>query len=415
MVLALGVVGAGCGARTGLPVPDLGPDAGVDMGMDMGMDAEVPCLEVPFDGGIVEVELETEARVGRADVVFLIDRTLSMSAEINRIRDRLRDRIAPAIREAIPDSQVAVASFADFPIADYGTSEDGDTPFTLHSSSSAAIESAQGAVDSIRLSNGLDRRESQVEALYQVATGAGIGSFVQPSVGCPSGGIGYACMRTDALPVIMLFTDAQFHQDPFESGSNYRGISPTPHTWDETLGALDAINARVLGFDSGGGAAAPPLRRLATMTGAVDDRGQPLVFDIGESGERLSTGVVDAIRTFASTVIQDISVVAQDPDRNDGVDVLQFIDGIIPARAIPADGVSGIDVPGQAFLGVRAGTLLVYRVALRNGVVAPGVGPQRFRLELLFRGDGSTFIDRQIVEIVIPGADGSGCDDLVEL
>jgi hypothetical protein len=215
-------VGAGCGARTGLPVPDLGPDAGVDMGMDMGMDAEVPCLEIPFDGGIVEVELETEARVGRADVVFLIDRTLSMSAEIDRIRDRLRDRIAPAIREAIPDSQVAVASFADFPIADYGTSEDGDTPFTLHSSSSAAIESAQGAVDSIRLSNGLDRRESQVEALYQVATGAGIGSFVQPSVGCPSGGIGYACMRTDALPVIMLFTDAQFHQDPFESGSNYR-------------------------------------------------------------------------------------------------------------------------------------------------------------------------------------------------
>jgi hypothetical protein len=68
------------------------------------------------------------------------------------------------------------------------------------------------------------------------------------------------------------------------------------------------------------------------------------------------------------------------------------------------------DVPGQAFLGVRAGTLLVFSVALRNGVVAPGVGPQRFRLELLFRGDGRTFIDRQIVEIVIPGADGSGCD-----
>lgn len=412
---AVVLLGTGCGARTGLPVPDLGPDAGVDIGMDMGMDAEVPCLEIPFDGGIVEVELETEARVGRADVVFLIDRTLSMSAEIDRIRDRLRDRIAPAIRTAIPDSQVAVASFADFPVADYGSSSDGDTPFTLHSSSSAAIESAQGAVDSIRLSNGLDRRESQVEALYQVATGAGIGSFVPPSVGCPSGGIGYACIRTDALPVIMLFTDAQFHEDPFETGSGYLGISPTPHTWNQTVAALDDIGARVLGFDSGGGAAAPPLRRLATMTGVVDGSGRPLVFDIGESGERLSTGVVDAIRTFASTAIQDISVEALDPDRNDGVDVLQFIDAIVPARAIPADGVSGVDIPNQTFLGVRAGTLLVYRVALRNGVVAPGVGPQRFRLELLFRGDGRTFIDRQIVEIVIPGADGSGCDDLEPL
>ena len=115
--MVLGVVGAGCGARTGLPVPDIGLDAGVDVGVDMGMDAEVPCLEIPFDGGVVEAELETEARVGRADVVFLIDRTLSMSEEISRIRDRLRDRIAPAIREAIPDSQLAVGSVADFPVA----------------------------------------------------------------------------------------------------------------------------------------------------------------------------------------------------------------------------------------------------------------------------------------------------------
>ncbi|MCB9627126.1 MAG: hypothetical protein H6725_07120 [Sandaracinaceae bacterium] len=409
---ALGALTVGCGARTGLPAPDIGLDAGVDMAMDMAVDAEVPCLEIPFDAGIVEVELETEARVGRADVVFLIDRTLSMSEEISRIRDRLRDRIAPAIRAAIPDSQLAVASFADFPVADYGSQADGDTPFTLHLSSSAAVESAQGAVDSIRLSNGLDRRESQVEALYQVATGAGIGSFVPPSVGCPSGGVGYACLRTDALPVIMLFTDAQFHNDPFEAGSEYVGVFPAPHTWDETLAELDRIGARVLGFDSGGGTAAPPLRRLATMTGAVDDRGAPLVFDIGTVGERLSTGVVDAIRTFASTAIQDISVIAQDPDRNDGVDVLQFVDGIIPVRAVPMDGISGRDIPGQAFLGVRAGTLLVFSVALRNGVVAPGVGPQRFRLELLFVGDGRAFIDRQIVEIVIPGADGSGCDDL---
>lgn len=412
----LGVLTVGCGARTGLPAPDIGLDAGVDMAMDMAVDAEVPCLEIPFDAGVVEVELETEARVGRADVVFLIDRTLSMSEEIGRIRDRLRDRIAPAIRSAIPDSQLAVASFADFPVLDYGSLADGDTPFTLHLSSNPAVESAQGAVDSIRLSNGLDRRESQVEALYQLATGEGIGGdmpgFVPPSVGCPAGGIGYACIRTDALPVIMLFTDAQFHNDPFETGSDYSGVFPTPHTWDEALAELDRIGARVLGFDSGGGTAAPPLRRLATMTGAVDDRGAPLVFDIGVAGERLSTGVVDAIRTFASTAIQDISVVAQDPDRNDGVDVLGFVDGIIPSRAIPADGVSGRDIPGQAFLGVRAGTLLVFTIALRNGVVAPGVGPQRFRLELLFRGDGRTFIDRQIVEIVIPGADGSGCDDL---
>ena len=59
----------GCGARTGLPVPDLGLDAGVptdlgpDAAVDLGMDAAVPCVDLPFDGGPVEVALETEARV----------------------------------------------------------------------------------------------------------------------------------------------------------------------------------------------------------------------------------------------------------------------------------------------------------------------------------------------------------------
>ncbi len=97
----------------------------------------------------------------------------------------------------------------------------------------------------------------------------------------------------------------------------------------------------------------------------------------------------------------------------DGVDVLGFVDSIIPVSAEPATGVGGIDVATQTFLAVRAGTLLLYRIELRNDVVAPGVGPQTFRLELLFRGDGRTFIDRQIVEIVVPGTDGPGCPPMI--
>lgn len=411
--LLLATITTGCGAKTGLNVPDLGPEQDLgpmDMGVDMGPDMSIPCIEVPFDGGPVDVELETEAQVGRADVVFLIDRTLSMEEEIGRIRDRLRDLIAPAIFEAIPDSQLGVASFADFPVGGFGSAADGDTPFTLHSRTTSEVEAVQAAVNAINLSNGLDRRESQTEAMFQLATGAGIGDFVPPSVGCPSGGIGYACVRSDALPVVMLFTDAEFHQDPSDANSFYTGIVPRPHDYNEAILALNNINARVIGFNSGSAGAI--LGRTARDTGAVDDRGNTLVFDIGASGQRLTAGVVDAIRTFASTFIQDVDVVPSDPDLADGVDVLEFIEAITPLRAVPMSNIEGIDVPAGAFRGVLAGTELVFQITVRNDVVAPGVGPQRFRLELLFRGDERSFISRQIVEIVVPGADGAGCDEV---
>ncbi|MEM6959564.1 MAG: hypothetical protein AAF645_28020, partial [Myxococcota bacterium] len=62
-------------------------------------------------------------------MVFLIDNTQSMGDEIDRIRSQLRDRIAPAIRSAVPDSELAVATFADFPVLPYGARS--DVPFEL--------------------------------------------------------------------------------------------------------------------------------------------------------------------------------------------------------------------------------------------------------------------------------------------
>jgi hypothetical protein len=70
--LALGLAAAGCGAKTGLHVPE--PDAGTDAGLDAGVDAGPPepdagtCPDVPV--ALVRREVET---------VFLLDRSGSMS------------------------------------------------------------------------------------------------------------------------------------------------------------------------------------------------------------------------------------------------------------------------------------------------------------------------------------------------
>jgi hypothetical protein len=404
-----------CGAKTGLHVPET--DAGMDadaamdaeMDADAAIDAPIPCIEIPFDGGPIELPLSTQAELRRADVAFLIDTTASMGDEIDRIREQLRDRLAPGIEAEIPDAQFAVATFADFPVDPFGAPE--DNPFELRLPMTDDLAQAQAAMNAIFLGNGRDEAESQVEAMYQIATGEGLGGYVSPSFGCPSGGVGYPCFRTDALPIVLLFTDAPMHNGP-GGGAAYGGvIRPEPHRYDEAIDALLALDIRVIGFDSGDGAGANDLRAAATDTNALDSSGGPLVYDIGPRGERLGTGVIDAIKTFAEAVIFDIDTAIFDPDPGDGVDVRDFVEGVVPLRAEPMSGIREIDSEGGVFRGVVSGTTVVFQLTVRNDAVVPGPMPQSFLLEVVFRGDERTRLGRTIVELIIPGADGMGCED----
>ncbi|HEY8432589.1 MAG TPA: hypothetical protein VIL20_29665 [Sandaracinaceae bacterium] len=401
--LAAALIATGCGAKTGLDVPDTGVDAGVDAGTD----ASIPCVEVPLDGGIIEVPLDIEAELARADVLFLVDTTASMGEEIDQIRAGLRDRIAPGIASAIPDSALGVAHFDDFPEGMCG--EGGDVPFELLTPITQDLNRAQAAVDALELGNGLDRPESQVEALYQVATGAGLGSYIPPSFGCPAGGVGYPCFRPDALPIVLLFTDAPFHSGPGGSNPYLCTVIPPPHTYDEARDALNALGVRVIGLYSGEGEGRSDLLAIARDTGAVED-GAPLVFDIGTSGRNLSNQVIAAIRTLADVIEFDVDAILVDPVPGDGVDPRDFVEDVIPVRAEPMDRIERIDRESATFIGVRAGTRLFFQLRVRGGLTVPGPDPQRFLLEIVFRGDRRTRLGSRLVEIVIPGEDGLGCE-----
>jgi hypothetical protein len=407
-MVATAFFAAACGAKTGLEVPDAQVDAGPD--------ASVPCVDVPLDGGVIDVPLAIPVQIGRADVVLDIDTTASMGQEIAQIRRNLRDRIVPGIRRAIPDAQIGVAVFADFPEGNCGSRAHGDLPFRLVLPVTGDISRVQTAVQAIELGNGSDEPESQVESLYQLATGEGIGRYVPPSVGCPTGGFGYPCFRPDALPIILLFTDAPFHNGPdnafpYDHPDACPRIRPEPHNYAQAVAALNAADIRVIGLYSGppGEQGLAHLRRLAIDTGATAG-GNPLVFDIGTRGERLSETVIEAITTLADVIeFEAVDTQLNDVDRSDTVDPRDFVDAVVPLRAEPPEGVREIDVAAGAFRGVRTGTRLVFQLRLRNDAVAPGVGPQRFLLEVVFRADLRTRIGALILEIVVPGADGTGC------
>ena len=408
LAIAMSLLAIGCGSKTGLELPDGGPDAGVD--------AAIPCIEIPLDSSVptIEIPLATVTELRRADVVFLIDTTASMGDEHDAIAEHLRERLAPAIARAIPDSQIGVATFADFPRDPFGSGDAGDRPFVLLLPVTDDISRIQAAVNAVDLNNGQDEPESQVEGLYQTATGEGYpGSFgtVEPSRGCPSGGFGYPCFRHDALPIVFLFTDAPFHNGP--TGENeYSGLSPPPHTYVQARDALVANGIRVIGFNSGSGSAARDLNAVARDTGAVRADGSPLVFDIGSTAGSLDNSVVNAIRAFADSVVFDtIDAVLRDPEPADGIDPLRLVERVVPVRAEPMTGIDHIDFEAGTFVGVRSGTTVVFQLIVRTDAFVPGPEPQRIRIEVIFRGEGRTFLGSQIVEIVIPAADGEGCPD----
>lgn len=411
-VLGLGAVAcalallAGCGAKTGLEVPDAAIDAGRIRDAGTDADADVPCIELDPDAGPVELPLDTQVEVGRADVVFLVDVTASMDQEIEQIKDNLRDRLAPGIRDTIRDARLGVATFADFPVGPCG--DPGDVPFTLNLPVTDDVARVQAAVSAIETAQGRDSPEAQVEGLYQIATGEGRGTFVPPSFGCPRGGFGYPCFREDALPIVLLFTDAPFHNGPRGSNPYECPLPVTPARYEQAVAALDERGIRVMGLYSGPGEGRDDLEAIARDTGALND-GVPIVFDIGETGSRLSEGVIQSIRTLASVIELDIDVVLIDPEPRDGVDPREFVDRVVPLRAEPMSGVGEIDVAAGVFRRVRTGTRVVFQLSLRNDAVAPGVGPQRFLLEIVFRGDGRQRLDSRLIEIVVPGLDGSGC------
>jgi hypothetical protein len=414
----LAALGSGCGAKTGIDVPDLGPDLGPDL--------PVPCLELPLepDGGApIELPIEIESELERADVVFLIDVTASMGPEIEAVRRGLRDRIAPAIYARVPDVEFAVATFADYPVTPFGAP--GDRPFELFLPMTSDLSRVQAAMNAVALGNGGDIPESQVEALYQIATGEGRSGFftdsmgrrtfvewVPASLGCPRGGFGYPCFREDALPIVFLFTDADFHNGPGGSEPYLPVLTGTlAATYEQAVAALRESRIRVVGFWSGGSTVSRDVLRIAVDTEAVARDGSPLVFNIGTDGERLDDRVVEAIQDFAEGVVFDIDAIPLDPTPDDGFDVRTLVAAIVPLRAVPMSGIDGIDVEGRRFLGVRSGTRAVFHLLVRTDVVAPGPEPQEFLLDVLFRGDGRTNLGVRRVRIVIPALTGEGCED----
>lgn len=401
-----------CGAKTDLDRPDTGVDAGFDGGFDAGVDAGPPpriCIEAPRDAGVVRATFELPASLAVVDIMFLIDSSGSMSDEIDAVRRGLRDTLVQGVRAAIPDAAFGVALFGEFPVEPHGPP--GVRPYELRAPITLDTTRVAAALDGYPNWGNFDDPEAAIEGLYQVATGEGYGDpgtpgYISPSSGCPTGGFGGACFRNDALPIVMLITDAPMHNGP--NGNEYE-LSPPPHTYMQALDAVDAIDLLVLGLgaeDSGRPSPHPDLQALARDTGSLDGSGEPLWFSIGAGGNAIGGRIIEAVQFVASDVPLDVNAVAEDLP-GDLVDANEVLRGVVASSADPISNVARIE--GDTFFGVIPGTRLTFELLVDASMLPPSDELRVFPARIIFRASGRSRLEVRELEIVVPGADGIGC------
>lgn len=329
-----------------------------------------------------------------ADVYFLMDTTGSMGGAIGGLQAALTGTIIPGIDTAIADVQFGVGRFDDYPFGGYGGGADVAYQNLLHMTASAT--DAQTAVNTMFALGGGDGPESHVPALHAVATGCGDGSVPADAACGDPALIGYPHFRAGAVPIIVLFSDAWFHNGP--SGYAYGTIAGvTPPTYAQTVDALNAIHARVIGVNSS--SARSDMEQIGRDTGTVDASGTPFVYDQGGDFGNL---VVEAVMAVAHGVPMDIAARAVD-DPTDEVDAMLFIDRIVPATTAADPCASGLTVEGDAFIDVLPGTMVCFDIfAARNETVEPTTEPQIYMATVQVWGDDVTVLDERNVYFLIP-------------
>jgi hypothetical protein len=372
---------------------------------------------VPY-GGAPAPEMDTlvfSTDIQKADVFFLMDTTGSMMGAISNLQLSLSDTIIPGIGAEIPDVTFGVGRFDDYPYSPYGG--EGDVVFELMQRMTTSTSDAQAAVNAMTAAGGYDGPESHVPALFATATGGGFGTYLAPQTSCAGSEIGYPCFRDDAIPIVVMFTDAEFHNGP--GGVNpYTDITPTPPTYDQAVAELNAIHAKVVTIvNSTYGASETHCRLLSADTGTVDSSGSPLSFTIPHDGSGLGAQVVDAVETIANNVPLEVSAASRDAT-GDSVDARIFIDAIVPnvvgGVADPTEPtricVGGLDVADttgdtepDVFTEVLPGTTVCFDIHPAPNTSVPSTDePQIFMAFIDVIGDGITILDTREVYFLVP-------------
>jgi Bacterial TSP3 repeat len=361
------------------------------------------------------------------DLVILMDTTGTMGPAIAQVRDKLSTRIVPQASALVGDLRIGVAHFDDIPDSFHG--DRNDVVLAVDQIVTSDLMAAQRAVEALDAAGGADLPEGAVPALYSLATGFGLGSYLADATACADGGLGYACLRPNAVPIILLVSDAELHNGPGGVNPYPTSVMPTPPLYEDAIAALGDVGAHVISvllYGDGSTAlpsdypAAQQMMQLSQDTGAIAVDGKPFFFSVPNDATSLDGRIVDAVRGIANEVPVDVTVVLRD-DPSDTVDAAALIDRIeantaggVPDPREPsricASGHKAVDTDNDGvldtFVDVLPGTPVCFDVIARTNDTIPSGGTPALHKALLdVVADGRSVLDTREVYFLVPPAE----------
>ena len=233
------------------------------------------------------------------DVYLLMDLTGSMGGELATLQTNSA-LITSTLLADNPNTRFGIGWFQDYPVSNYGLADDRPYERALDLTTDTLLFTA--VLNSLALGNGVDLEESQLPALYNTVTGEG-------DIYIPAGQ--QANFRSEAAKVIVLVTDAPFHDN------DYLISGVVPPNSAQTAAALQALpRAQVLGIFSNPDYPAyiTDLQNIVMASGSLAPaggvdcpgdvypdilEGQPLVCTVSGAGVGLPAAFITLVETVA--------------------------------------------------------------------------------------------------------------------
>jgi Integrin beta chain VWA domain len=249
----------------------------------------------PGESLTVEKTVTLPAVPPKLDLVLDVDLSGSYGDDLPNIK-ALSPGIFDAVRAGVADSEFGLVSFVDYPFSPWGASSTGDYAYQRDQDLTADKTTWVNSVNAMTLHFGGDEPESQLESLYQAATGAG--RDVSPpgaSLGdVPAGqGIGF---RADATKVVAMTTDASFHVAGDSLCVGPAPPCPFPYpgpSFADTVTALNGAGVKVIAIKAPG--STTQMDDIAAATGGA-------VTTTGSSSAEIADAILGALEELTFTV-----------------------------------------------------------------------------------------------------------------
>ena len=272
---------------------------------------------------------------------------------------------------------------------------------------------SQSATSLLAASGGGDGPEAMVPAMHSLISGYGLPQYsgtatrmVMPS-DCDGDlmSYGWGCFREGRVPILVLFSDADWHNGPSMPTGNFYGSVPGAATYQQLVAEMRRRDAFFVGIDVSSGATYNASLDLARQTRSVDAMGMPIAFR--GSPASVTGSVVSAVTTLAQSTRQDVTRRADgDPMETrlpTGRSAADFLPTIVPLRGTPAAPAGFERSDATTFYAVAPSTVVTFEVSFFNDFYRNTSGTaQLFRATISVLGRAGSVLDTIQVFIIVP-------------